>query len=83
MAAAASGHDASPVGQGLASEGASFRTGALPSFLGRCEPATRVAVNHNAPRFHTVFDAGQSSANELGRVGVPNPCPALSAEVQS
>jgi len=39
MAAAASGHDASPVGQGLASEGASFRTGALASFLGRGEPA--------------------------------------------
>ncbi len=39
MAAAASGDDASPVGQGLASEGTSFRMGALPSFLGRCEPA--------------------------------------------
>ena len=34
MAAAASGHDASPVGQGLASQGASFRMGALPSFMG-------------------------------------------------
>src|SRR5438552_13502755 len=56
MAAAASGHDASPVGQGLASEGASFRTGALPSFLGRCEPSTRAAVNHNDPHLLLVRD---------------------------
>jgi hypothetical protein len=57
--------DASPARQGLASEGASFRTGGAPFVVGQRELSTRAAVSHNAPRIPSLGRG--TSANELGQ----------------